>query len=40
MCIDKTTGKEIWRSQAYKPAYGSPIAFQFKNKTSSYLKDR
>ena len=31
--LDKTTGKEIWRSQAYKPAYGSPIAFQFKNKT-------
>jgi outer membrane protein assembly factor BamB len=30
--LDKTTGKEIWRSQKYKPAYGSPIAFQFKNK--------
>jgi outer membrane protein assembly factor BamB len=30
--LDKTTGKEIWRSQKYKPAYGSPIAFQYKNK--------
>jgi outer membrane protein assembly factor BamB len=30
--LDKTTGKEIWRSKKYKPAYGSPIAFQFKNK--------
>ncbi len=30
--FNKMTGKEIWRSQKYKPAYGSPIAFQFKNK--------
>ena len=30
--LDKATGKEIWRSKKYKPAYGSPIAFQYKNK--------
>ena len=30
--LNKTTGKEIWRSRKYKPAYGSSIAFQFKNK--------
>ncbi|MDG1831590.1 MAG: PQQ-like beta-propeller repeat protein [Verrucomicrobiota bacterium] len=30
--FNKTTGKEIWRSKKYKPAYGSPITFQFKNK--------
>ena len=30
--FNKTTGKEIWRSKKYKPAYGSSIAFQFKNK--------
>ena len=31
--LDKTTGKEIWRSKVYKPAYGSPISFQFKGST-------
>ncbi len=25
--IDKETGKEIWRSKGYRPAYGSPTAF-------------
>ncbi len=28
--LDKNTGKEIWRSQVYKPAYGSPVAFEFE----------
>ena len=28
----KTTGKEIWRSKIYKPAYGTPGAFQFKGR--------
>ena len=28
--LDKNTGKEIWRSQMYKPAYGSPVAFEFE----------
>ena len=31
--LDKTTGTEIWRSKVYKPAYGSPISFQFKGST-------
>ena len=31
--LDKTTGKEIWRSKAYKAAYGSPVAFQFEGHT-------
>ncbi|MDP7051900.1 MAG: PQQ-like beta-propeller repeat protein [Verrucomicrobiota bacterium] len=31
--LDKTTGKEIWRSKVYKPAYGSPISFEFKGRT-------
>ncbi len=31
--LDKKTGKEIWRSKAYKPAYGSPVSFQFKGST-------
>ena len=30
--LDKTTGKEIWRSKEYKPAYGTPAAFQFKGR--------
>ncbi|MGY8651865.1 MAG: PQQ-binding-like beta-propeller repeat protein, partial [Verrucomicrobiia bacterium] len=30
--LDKTTGKEIWRSKKYKPAYGTPVAFQFKDR--------
>ena len=31
--LDKNTGKEIWRSQVYKPAYGSPVAFELEKKT-------
>ncbi len=30
--FNKTTGKEIWRSKVYKPAYGTPAAFQFKGR--------
>ena len=30
--LDKNTGKEIWRSQMHKPAYGSPVAFEFEKK--------
>ena len=30
--FNKTTGKEIWRSKFYKPAYGTPAAFQFKGR--------
>ncbi len=26
--FDKKTGREVWRSQAFQPAYGSPVAFQ------------
>ena len=31
--LNKITGKEVWRSQVYKPAYGSPVAFEFKGRT-------
>ena len=31
--LDKATGKEIWRSKVYKPAYGSPGSFEFKGRT-------
>lgn len=33
VALDKMTGKEVWRSRAYRPAYGSPVAFEFKDKT-------
>tara|TARA_B100001123_G_scaffold103168_2_gene119594 strand:- start:486 stop:1700 length:1215 start_codon:yes stop_codon:yes gene_type:complete len=33
LALDKLTGKEVWRSQVYRPAYGSPVAFTFKGKT-------
>ncbi|MDF1811440.1 MAG: PQQ-like beta-propeller repeat protein [Verrucomicrobiales bacterium] len=29
---DKTSGEEIWRSEKYRPAYGSPIAFEVSGK--------
>jgi len=31
--LDKKTGKEVWRSQKYRHAYGSPIAFSHGGKT-------
>ena len=31
--LNKITGKEVWRSKVYKPAYGSPVAFEFKGRT-------
>jgi len=33
VALDNLTGKEVWRSKAYRPAYGSPVAFEFKRKT-------
>ena len=33
LALNKETGKEIWRSKGYRPAYGSPVAFKFKDKT-------
>mgnify|MGYP001980543425 CR=1 FL=1 len=33
LALNKENGEEIWRSLAYKPAYGSPVAFTFKGKT-------
>jgi len=30
--LNKMTGKEVWRSRTYKPAYGSPISFVFQDK--------
>ncbi|MFP6886288.1 MAG: PQQ-binding-like beta-propeller repeat protein [Opitutales bacterium] len=31
--LDKRTGKEVWRSKRYRPAYGSPVAFPHVGKT-------
>lgn len=31
--LEKTTGKVLWKSQPYRPAYGSPIAFEQDRKS-------
>lgn len=33
LALNRKTGEEAWRSKAYRPAYGSPVAFTFKGKT-------
>ncbi|MSU41446.1 MAG: alcohol dehydrogenase [Pedosphaera sp.] len=33
MAFDKKTGREIWRSQAFQPAYGSTVVFKHAGKT-------
>jgi outer membrane protein assembly factor BamB len=33
IAFHKDTGEVLWKSKRYKPAYGTPIAFQFKEKT-------
>jgi len=33
LALNKKTGEEVWRSKAYRPAYGSPVALEFKGKT-------
>lgn len=31
--LDKTNGKVLWKSEDYRPAYGSPLSFTFRKKT-------
>ncbi len=32
LALNRETGREVWRSKAYRPAYGSPVAFDFKGR--------